>query len=312
MSFLDKQSMLFVDTADMLARMARETLVHARLPNFHIPAAVEILTTGTYARLPSCIRERIVPPDPITPSEKRQTLLRLNQVIQHRLVTGNLMPQMRRFKIDAGRVTFHVEHEFEVSLTVMGDGPTVPWRLLDIEILVEDKETGDGKALVHTLQVNYIHQLIQARLVENQNALTEVYNCLHFFCQSLQLEVLYTQTLRLMRDRLDENIHVDEYIPGAKLTISYWRELTNKDPKSELGYRLTVQTDPNDSAKPLAVFHIPSIGNKESTEVADRAVRSDLLSMERLLVHTVYIRSLARLGDIKNEFQDFLKDVDCK
>lgn len=304
--------MLFVDTADLLARMARETLVHARLPNFHIPAAVEILTTGTYARLPACIRERIVPPDPITPVEKRQTLLRLNQVIQHRLVTGNLMPQMRKFKIDAGRVTFHVEHEFEVSLTVMGDGPTVPWRLLDIEILVEDKETGDGKALVHTLQVNYIHQLIQARLVENQNALTEVYNCLHFFCQSLQLEVLYTQTLRLMRDRLDDNIHVDEYIPGAKLTVSYWRELTNKDPKSELGYRLTVQTDPNDSAKPLAVFHIPSIGNKESTEVADRAVRSDLLSMERLLVHTVYIRSLARLGDIKNEFQDFLKDVDCK
>lgn len=48
--------MLFVDTADTLARMARETLVHARLPNFHIPAAVEILTTGTYSRLPTCIR----------------------------------------------------------------------------------------------------------------------------------------------------------------------------------------------------------------------------------------------------------------
>ena len=58
MAFLDKQSLLFVDTADMLARMARETLVHARLPNFHIPAAVEVLTTGTYSRLPACIRVR--------------------------------------------------------------------------------------------------------------------------------------------------------------------------------------------------------------------------------------------------------------
>jgi hypothetical protein len=37
---------------------------------------------------------------------------------------------------------FTVEHEFEVSLTVMGDGPSIPWRLLDIDILVEDKETG--------------------------------------------------------------------------------------------------------------------------------------------------------------------------
>jgi mediator of RNA polymerase II transcription subunit 14 len=56
MSFLDKQSMLFVETADVLARMSRETLVHARLPNFHIPAAVEVLTTGTYGRLPAVIR----------------------------------------------------------------------------------------------------------------------------------------------------------------------------------------------------------------------------------------------------------------
>lgn len=99
MAFLDKQNMLFVDTADMLARMARETLVQARLPNFHITAAVEVLTTGTYGRLPTCIREKIVPPDPITTAEKQITLQRLNQVIQHRLVTGNLLPQMKNLKV---------------------------------------------------------------------------------------------------------------------------------------------------------------------------------------------------------------------
>lgn len=87
----------------------------------------------------------------------------------------------------------------------------------------------DGKSLVHPLQVNYIHQLIQARLVENPNALSEVYNCLHYFCQSLQLEVLYTQTLRLNYERLDDNnITVEEYVPGVKLTVSYWREKKQK------------------------------------------------------------------------------------
>lgn len=208
-------------------------------------------------------------------------------------------------------MTFTVDHEFSVSLTVMGDGELVPWRLLDIDILVEDKETGDGKALVHTQQVNYIHQLIQTRLADSQqSALSEVYNCLHYFCQSLQLEVLYTQTLRLCRDRLDDNIHVEEYIIGNKLTVSYWRELAGaKDGgRSEIGYRLTIQTDPN-SMKSLAIFHMPSLGNKES-EVAERAVRTDLLSMERLLVHTVYVRSVARLNEIQTEFKNFLKDVD--
>ncbi|XP_054267906.1 mediator of RNA polymerase II transcription subunit 14-like [Macrosteles quadrilineatus] len=317
MAFLDKQSMLFVDTADQLARMARDTLVQARLPNFHIPAAVEVLTTGTFSRLPLCIRERIVPPDPITPGERRATLNRLNQVIQHRLVTGNLQPQMRNLKIDSGRVTFHVEHEFEVSLTLMGEGPNIPWRLLDIDILVEDKETGDGKALVHPMQVQYVHQVVQARLVDNPNFLTEVYNCLHFFCQSLQLEVLYSQTLRLCRDRLDGHIHVDEYSPGKCLSISYWRELTSKDPRSELGYRLTVMVDTHDPARPLSVVHVPTLGNKvglstEETEIADRAIRSDLLSMERLLVHTIYVRTKSRLSDLKTELQTMLKDVECQ
>ncbi|XP_025987694.2 mediator of RNA polymerase II transcription subunit 14 isoform X1 [Solenopsis invicta] len=310
MAFLDKQSLLFVDTADMLARMARETLVHARLPNFHIPAAVEVLTTGTYGRLPACIRERIVPPDPITPVEKRNTLQRLNQVIQHRLVTGNLLPQMRNLKIESGRVTFLVEQEFSVSLTVMGDGPTVPWRLLELEILVSDRETGDGKALVHPLQTRYVHQVVQSRLAESTNPLSEVYHILHYFCQSLQLEVLYSQTLRLIRDRLDDHIHVDEYTPGKCLSISYWRELTSKDPRSELGYRLTIQVDQHDPARPLAVVHIPSLGSKES-EIAHRAIRSDQLSMECLLVHTIYIRTRSRLSELKQELQTMLKDVEC-
>ncbi len=48
-----------------------------------------------------------------------------------------------------GRVKFRVEGEFESTLTVMGDDPDIPWRLLKLEILVEDKETG-GKSDVHS------------------------------------------------------------------------------------------------------------------------------------------------------------------
>ncbi|KAL9692522.1 hypothetical protein quinque_015923 [Culex quinquefasciatus] len=70
------------------------------------------------------------------------------------------------------------------------------------------------------LQVNYIHQLIQGHIVDSPDALAEVYKCLKYFPQSLQMDVLYTQTLRLMRDHLDDHIHVDEYIPGTKQTVS--------------------------------------------------------------------------------------------
>ena len=84
--FLDQQSMLFIHTADRLAQISRDNLPQARLSVFTIPHAVDVLTTGTYLRLPSCIKEKILPPDPITTLEKESTLKRLNLIIQHRFV----------------------------------------------------------------------------------------------------------------------------------------------------------------------------------------------------------------------------------
>lgn len=60
-SFLDQQAILFVDTADRLASLARDALVHARLPSFAIPYAIDVLTTGSYPRLPTCIRVSAFP-----------------------------------------------------------------------------------------------------------------------------------------------------------------------------------------------------------------------------------------------------------
>ncbi|XP_064090575.1 mediator of RNA polymerase II transcription subunit 14-like [Macrobrachium nipponense] len=305
MALLEKQNNLFTDTADKLYHITKGDLVRARLPHFHIPAAVEVLTTGTYDRLPMTIRQRILPPDPITAIERKQTLTRLEQIVRHRLVTFELPPQMRTLRIENGRVRFTVDHEFEVSLTLMGDGTSEPWRLLEIEILVEDKETGDGKPLVHQMQIAFIHQLVQSRIQDNPNPLHETYMVLHAFCQALQLEVLCVQTKKLLEDRLDYHIRIEEYLQGKSLTLTYWRELAQRDPSAQLGYRLTVQVDPTEPSKPLMVLHTPSLSSKES-EIAERAIRSDHLSIERLLVHTIYLRTKARLSDLKQDLDSKL------
>lgn len=303
LSFLHQQEMLLIDTADNLARMARETLVHARLPSFSLPCAVDVLTTGTYSRLPSCIRDRIIPPGPITPLEKKQTLQRLSQIIEHRIVTTDLPRHMCKPLIGNGRVKFRVEHEFEVTLTLMGDGPTIPWRLLDINFLVEDPEVGDGQALVHSLQVNYIHQLVQSRLIDNEQPLDDLHACLHSFCQSLQLEVLHSQTLSLMRHRLGDSIHIEEYTVGKCLLLSYWRDSGKKDSKPfQQVYKLNVHVNEADKNKPLQISHFPQILGSESTKVA-HTITSDHLSIEKLLVHTVHIRSLTKLKDLDRELR---------
>ncbi|KAG6452583.1 hypothetical protein O3G_MSEX007707 [Manduca sexta] len=285
MAFLDKQALLFVETADVLARVARETLVHARLPTFHMAAAVEVLTLGTYSRLPAVIRERLVPPPSLTPTERRSTLRALAHIVRQRLTTASLPSDVRNLKVENGRATFTVGQEFSVSLTVMGDAPNLPWRLLDIAILIQDSETGEGKPLVYSSQLAWLRGVAQARLAAA--GLSGALAALRFFCRSLSLELLYTQTLRLCRDRLSRHLQVDKYIPGQKLQVSYWKELG-----CELGYRLIVGAE----GESLCVWHVPALTGGERVAAA---LTPHAPSMERLLAHTVHVRSRQRLADLR-------------
>ncbi|XP_054168688.1 mediator of RNA polymerase II transcription subunit 14-like [Oppia nitens] len=291
--FLDRQSDLFIETADILAKASRETLVSARLPSFQLPSAVEVLTLGTYSRLPAIIRDRIVPPDPISNVDRKTTLLRLNHIIQQRLVSTALPLQMKSFKIEFGRVVFHVDHEFELSITLMGDIPSLPWRVLNIKILVEDKETGGGKDLVHPMQVMYLLHLVQSRLTDNSNPLVDAYNTLHSFCLSLQLEVLHAQAIRLCFERLDDFIRIEGYSPGNCLVLSYWRE--HKDDK---GFKLCVQIDSIHPSRPLQVIHCPEL------EMKDESLKSDYFSIEKKLLQTTYERSKQKLSQLRKELDE--------
>ena len=260
-SFLDQQSFYFIDTADTLARIARETLVQARLPIFSLPTAVDVLTTGTFNRLPKCIKTKIIQDEPLKAVEKAGTLKRLNEVIQHRLVVSKVSPQFTNIKIGDGKVCLTVANEFEVSLMLMGDAPETPWRLLNIEFLMEDYQTGGGKSLVHGMQVHYIHQIVQSRLMVEEDPLIDLYNTLHYFCLSLQLEVLHTQSKRLIGMRWGEFVKIDEYIPGQKLILSYCRPSNISQPQQKVppaSPTICIKTAKNDHIS-LVLHHTPDI-----------------------------------------------------
>lgn len=300
--------------------MARETLVQARLPTFQIPAAVEVLTLGTYSRLPTCIREKIVPPDPITSSEKKTTLLRLNQIIQQRLVTSVLPDQMKNLHVENGRVTFTVSNEFELSLTLLGDGNNIPWKVLNLKILVIDRDSseisaitsGSGKDMVHPMQINFLQELIQSRLIDNPRPLIDAYNVLHSFCLSLQLEVLNLQVFRLIRDRLKDYLRVEEYIAGKKLSVFYWREYCLANKLAIPAMKLTLEIDSIDSSKPLQIIHIPDLSENELSPVARSKVSSTMsddkkvnllenLSFEKMFIHATHQRAMWLLQQLQTE-----------
>lgn len=291
-----------------------------------------------------------MPPDPVTPAEKRSTLLRLNQIIQQRLVTSSLPNQMRNLKIgmcrscsallanyqllvanhkllvalaENGRVTFHCNYEFEMSLTLMGDGLSVAWRVLSIDILVMDKETGDGRDLVHPLQKNYLQEFVQHRLsTADGKPLVDAYNVLReccerrscsccghadtsrlpdSFCLSLQLEVLHAQAIRLSRERLGDFIKLEEYVAGKRLSLLYWRDPATSDHKQSC--KLVIEIDGSEQAKPLQVTHHPELGQQE-TLAANDAIKSDHLSIEKLLIHTVHERAKQSLTKLRAQLDE--------
>ena len=296
-SFLDKQALLFINTADNMANIARTTLVQARLPSFQLPCAVEVLTLGTYSRMPTCVRDRIVPPDPITTEEKRSTFTRLNHIIEQRLSASTIHPSMRNLTIELGRVTFHVENEFDLKLTVLGDTPSLPWFVLGIDLLVEDADTGEGRDLVHPVHLKLMERMVQQKMNESQNPLVEVFAKLHNFCLSLQVEVLYDQIERLIRDRLASFIKIKEHIPGQELSITYWGGKNI----------LKIQTDQADLSKPLKLTHQPELilGNGPN-ELIDKGTifKPGNVSIEQLLTDTIQKRAFIKLSQLANELRD--------
>lgn len=296
-SFLDKQAVLFINTADNMANIARTTLVQARLPSFQLPCAVEVLTLGTYSRMPTCVRDRIVPADPISTEEKRTTFARLNHIIEQRLSTSNIHPSMRNLKIEFGRVTFHVENEFDLKLTVTGDNPNLHWCVLGIDLLVEDADTGEGKDLVHPNHLRFIEKTVQQKMNESQAPLVDVFARLHNFCLSLQIEVLHDQVERLMRERLANFIKIKDHIAGQELSVTYWGGKN----------LLKIQTDQSDLSKPLKLSHQPELilsnGPHELVE-KESIFKPGNVSIEQLLTDTIQKRAFIKLNQLANELRD--------
>ncbi|CAK8696395.1 mediator of RNA polymerase II transcription subunit 14-like [Clavelina lepadiformis] len=305
--FLDQQAVLFVETADKLHALANQVVVQARLPNFSIPSAVDVLTTGSFPRLPSCIRDRIISPDPIQPKEKKATLKRIEQIILYRLAVEVIPPQIMQLTVEDGIVTLLVPNEFKTYLTLMGDGHEVPWRLLKLEILVEDLDIGGGKPLVHNSQINYVHELVQSRLLACVEPLCDLYNVLHTFCLSLQLEVLQAQATRLLNMSWGKFIHIDEYLPGQRMTISYWRINPYVVRKSPM--LITICLSLSDPSRPLQVLHTPNL-TLDDANLSSSCSHVKHLCLEKLIQKSACVRSFSILTGIKKMLRKhFKKDL---
>lgn len=157
MAFLANQNKIFQDTVEYLHKIHIE-LPAARLRNFDIPTAVDVLTTGTYQRMPTKIKD-MLKPDPLSDEEVLNVFQDINDVIRMRMITTEVLPSpMKKYRIgniysqlytivlteliENGRIYFTIENEFEVALTLMGHSNDRRWWIVSLDIFIQATSNG--------------------------------------------------------------------------------------------------------------------------------------------------------------------------
>ncbi|KAJ1755969.1 mediator complex subunit, partial [Coemansia sp. RSA 1824] len=104
-AYLDSQNRYFDCAVDSIYA-AFMSMPGVRMRNYDVGNAAEILSTGSYQRLPVAIK-RMVPPPKLSKHQVRETLEAISGIIRRRILCGEPVPlAMRRYVIKNGRIVF--------------------------------------------------------------------------------------------------------------------------------------------------------------------------------------------------------------
>lgn len=251
-AFLMDQNRQFEDAINGL-KYARDSLDPARLRNHDLLTSLDVLTSGSYRRLPTAIKKIIVPPIPLSDEEVARTLADVEDSIRFRLRMTEIIPrEMSKYRISDGRVCFLAPKLFEASLCVRGAQKDDGWFFVNVEFLftVGGDRTGvqEFPRKPTGLLRRHITDEADARLafylplppdhipppdVEipprphlpqgvMDAPLVRVFNFLQMMSLSYQLEILWYQTERLRSLGWADFLSVMMTNNRQTLTISYW------------------------------------------------------------------------------------------
>eukprot|EP01117_Protostelium_nocturnum_P015642 TRINITY_DN6081_c0_g1_i1.p1 TRINITY_DN6081_c0_g1~~TRINITY_DN6081_c0_g1_i1.p1 ORF type:complete len:600 (+),score=109.97 TRINITY_DN6081_c0_g1_i1:122-1921(+) len=228
LELIEKQDSYFKETADALYYV-HENLQNAKAPIYDVPTSIDVLTTGSYQRLPTSI-EDVIPSDSITQQEVSNATDRLNQLIHIRLFSSYVPSQFTSIKIANGRATCCVAREFTVQITLKGELESDPWIIAGLKIhvasdehIAEDSPSFNFKNFSY--QLNFAKTIAQQRMIDSEKPLEDLFHVLHSFCISLQIHVLYVQASLLSRTKPSLGVSSID-LNNEKISIRYWASST--------------------------------------------------------------------------------------
>ncbi|KAK4054377.1 mediator complex subunit [Microbotryomycetes sp. JL221] len=289
----------------------KSMLAGARVRNYDIPTALSVLTTGTYTRLPSAIKDGFLGPDKLDDDVVLQTLADVDDVLRWRLACVERLPaSMTRYQIHDGRATFKVHRLWEADFTYGGDSDsaTDSWYLLRVKFLFRIRDSRgawsdspEGPMKEHIIELcnrelarkkppEHVREMSEKKNVaagqltlldqkhdHDESPFARGYNFLQNLVLSYQLESLYSQAQHLAATQYAGTMQIGLSSDRSTLTLRYWVSQRPDLPQQSSRSQSNLQTPtvaPNSSTLTFSIGALAADG---------RAIRSRHKALESLL-----------------------------
>ncbi|KAF8972893.1 mediator complex subunit MED14-domain-containing protein [Flammula alnicola] len=249
-AFLMTQNQQFEDTIRAL-KYAKESLDSARLRNHDLLTSLDVLTTGSYLRLPTCIKKLAIPPTPLTDAEVAKTLFDMEETLRYRLRMSEAIPiEISQYHIADGRAHFTAPKLFSTSLCLRGGAKDDGWFFVHVEFLInvggdltglqEFPRIPSGIIKRHITDEADARLAFYLRLPDEPPQMPEapprpqlpagvvdaplvrLYNFLQMMSLSYQLEILWYQAERMRSLGWADYLSVQMSSDRKSLKVSYW------------------------------------------------------------------------------------------
>ncbi|RKF83947.1 Mediator of RNA polymerase II transcription subunit 14 [Golovinomyces cichoracearum] len=228
--YLDQRQQDYVEAIEQMAHDKRG-YIYARLPNPDIKTALEAMVTGKASWMPEF---GYIPPPELTACDMLEVLERLNTLLSIRLNLNeydSVPYHFKNFEIKSGRVSFKVEGEFELDLTIAEEAPDAQYWFLDLRFIFSPclKVLGQG---VRGFLENKINSVLL------NEGLKGCYNFIHDIVLTYKINEIRRQSEILAKYRWIHSAKVEAL--NRSICIQYWIDrfsratIDSKPPKNWL------------------------------------------------------------------------------
>ncbi|KAG6210536.1 hypothetical protein E4U35_004980 [Claviceps purpurea] len=216
---IDQQAVTYEAAVENIIHVKRD-LAFARVPSPDLKTALQVLGTGSAPWMPDL---HYIQPPALTPEEQLKWTSELNTLLSLRLNLydyDKIPPQFRDYEIRSGRVTFKVDGEFEVDLTIADEDFEKQFWYIEFRFAFKP-----APSRLSDFLRSYVEGGVNDAL--GKEGLGACYKFLHEFVLTIKIQELRRQALQLSRTSWTGTLKVEPL--NRALAIQYWtsRPATN-------------------------------------------------------------------------------------